>query len=1203
MININTQNKEIRRFKMNKNKYILFIISMILAIGILMPFGKVEARFDPLRIITTQKPPSAAAYIVQDMSGSMAFPINRLSDENYGAIGGTYWFGWRFNLSEGSTSYQQAMIASDYGVNVAGKGYPTKGVGQGYWLLDDYTTGYWDWYFVPPSRMAIVKNLMGPHINIYAPRDQWYPDDPQPPTLPAPLTDKATKKYYRFPVNQGPKNGAYFNWRTKQWVNYPNPNSSEPVPDPYYTKKFEPIRLIEKSSNVINWGLIIYNTRDGATQQVPINPQQDQTSTVKQMNDAMRPYPAGLGPYGGTPTSLAINRAKWELHESYKVDKLAECRRYVAILVTDGESNSCNPSDQTWGSACVNNPWNWYRYPPGRSDELFTRRIDSYTSCKTKDAVVQQNMQTFAIGLSQEVSRCELNMVAYMGRTDASRDDAGLSWSQNADRVPQNTSGQSNLSKFHPEDGDYAFFANTAEALKDAFEKIIDALSKGDFVVSAPVSVATFTKGSVLLSSTRIPGWLGGLRKWDMVEPDPDDLDKHKQPVLSTLCADLLDPNIIIYSGDPNPTDPKEKHFHLIWDAGCSLINLFDPVLPDHNRDIYTIDSRCNEGSASGPDNYCKASSGNMIKLQKDSSTINWIRSHITNVNWATIDLDGDNQTADIDDDDILILIDFILGGDGNNNVRSWLIGDIINAAPVVIGKPLPYSLGKYIPYKGSFDAINYNRKKIIYLPTNDGLLHALRFDHNPKDPTSPPIEEFAFLPPVNFPKVLQAYNNFKQFPDYPTGQAKGLDFDSHIWQISAIPTYADVWVNWYANGAGDWRTILFMPLGPKSEGMYALDVTDPTKSDPPFNVIWYWNGKNTSITAKEIWSSAPIGLSQLDGKVGNSYRKWFTAFSSTHESDVNQNNFFSIVRADTGQTLTTKTLAPINNALVPFHAYGNIAFMETDQPIYMPDALVTHAFGSDTAGRIPVIKLNSDNATSWNWNNPSYPLDFGNQQPIYYTPSVAHGVSTNAMLLSTAAGSIYESSEAMNGATTNYITRVSLDLLDIDQNTKDVKQNDPTKQHKHWDLAGSYPVDSDGDGQPDSTKVFSTLTRTTSRPLSSIIDGTTGAALYLVFDPIDYNPAYGVCTGKTYIFPVKFTLQSLSGPGGASAGFASVQTQPLWGVGYGVITGIAGGTEKILVGVTAYGEEGVAVPEFTPYEDPNPPSVLPRLRSVKRLQ
>jgi Tfp pilus tip-associated adhesin PilY1 len=400
----------------------------------------------------------------------------------------------------------------------------------------------------------------------------------------------------------------------------------------------------------------------------------------------------------------------------------------------------------------------------------------------------------------------------------------------------------------------------------------------------------------------------------------------------------------------------------------------------------------------------------------------------------------------------------------------------------------------------------------------------------------------------------------------------------------------------------GDWRTILFMPLGPKSEGLYALDVTDPVKSDPPFEVIWYWNGKNTSITTKEIWSPVPVGLSQLDGKVGASYRKWFTAFTSTHESDVNQNNFFSIVRADTGQTLVTKTLAPVSNALVPFHAYGNVAFMETDQPIYMPDALVTHAITADTAGRIPTLKLNNDNVNAWNWNNPANPLDFTKSQPVYYAPSVSHGVSTNAMLLATAAGSIYESSEAMNGATTNYITRVFLDLLDIDKNTKDVKQNDINKQHKQWDLSGTFQVDEDGDGTPDSTKTFSTLTRVTTRPLISIVGGTTGSALYMVFDPLDYNPAYGVCTGKTYIYPVNFTLQELSS-GGASAGFASVQTKPLWGVGYGVITGIASGTEKIVVGVTAYGEEGVAVPEFTPYDDPNPPSVLPRLRSVKRLQ
>ena len=330
----------VRSSYMKEEKQLLFVrtvvlwVSAILMIAFVMPLAKVEGRLDPLRLITGALPPKDAMYIVQDLSGSNAFPLNPYwAIDTYGMQSGYMHYNWIFSdtgTSCGPIDQAEAIIAADYSIVFPGR-KPSSGVGQGYWLLARVDADYSYWYWVPYSRMAMVKNLFGPHIRIYE------------PAVPAPYTDPCNKPYYRFPLAGGPREGAYYDYQAGNWIGWPG-SGTEPMPDQAFTSLINPSRYIEESSDTINWGLITFQA-DSATLVVPIN-LVNQDTTVQQFNNLMRlVMEGGLNPIGGTPTNLALNRAKWEINETYYANPQAECRYYATVLVTDGPSNTCNPND------------------------------------------------------------------------------------------------------------------------------------------------------------------------------------------------------------------------------------------------------------------------------------------------------------------------------------------------------------------------------------------------------------------------------------------------------------------------------------------------------------------------------------------------------------------------------------------------------------------------------------------------------------------------------------------------------------------------------------------------------------------------------------------------------------------------------------------------------------------------------------------
>jgi hypothetical protein len=376
------------------------------------------------------------------------------------------------------------------------------------------------WYFVPPSRMAILKNALGNSIGLYS------------ANVPAGVesgADTYGKTYYRFDQYAGPVGGAYYDYADKDWVGWTD-HTKAPVGDPAYTSYSAPSDLIGNTSNLINWGLVKYSgdVSNYAQEEVQVNPNDNaQASNVSTLETRMGTVAGGgLNPAGGTPTSKALDVAKASLSSTYAADTKSHCGRvYAAILVTDGQSNTCNPHGNEW-SGCSDSSTDWNDYPPGRSDELFLKESDDGSDCAT-DTICPVSVRTFVIGVSPQVAKCELNHVAYMGRTDAAAADGGIDYANDqisgTDRLPQNDSGNTSIANYHPDLGDYAFFSNTASDLQDAFATIIAAVAAGDYTTSAPVASSTTTTGSVaILASAQFPTWKGHLYAFDLTKASTD---------------------------------------------------------------------------------------------------------------------------------------------------------------------------------------------------------------------------------------------------------------------------------------------------------------------------------------------------------------------------------------------------------------------------------------------------------------------------------------------------------------------------------------------------------------------------------------------------------------------------------------------------------------------------------------------------------
>lgn len=185
---------------------------------------------------------------------------------------------------------------------------------------------------------------------------------------------------------------------------------------------------------------------------------------------------------------------------------------------------------------------------------------------------------------------------------------------------------------------------------------------------------------------------------------------------------------------------------------------------------------------------------------------------------------------------------------------RSSVMGDVVNSSPVYVGAPslfypdaAPFGIAGNRYSKFWYD--NKGRAPMVYVGANDGMLHGFK--------VSDGTEQFAYVPNITFPKL-------KEITDPAFRSA-------HKYFVDQTPTISDV----YTNDA--WKSVLVSGLGAGGRGLFALDITDPSKlTETNASKVALWEFSNTNDADLGYTLSKPVIALSESGKwvaiTGNGY-------------------------------------------------------------------------------------------------------------------------------------------------------------------------------------------------------------------------------------------------------------------------------------------------------------------------------------------
>ena len=146
---------------------------------------------------------------------------------------------------------------------------------------------------------------------------------------------------------------------------------------------------------------------------------------------------------------------------------------------------------------------------------------------------------------------------------------------------------------------------------------------------------------------------------------------------------------------------------------------------------------------------------------------------------------------------------------------RTSRLGDIVHSGIAVSGVP---DAGNGAPGYAAFHTANKDRNEALFVGANDGMLHA--FDARTGR------ELFAYIPSWMGPNLAAL-----TAPDYDAG--------GHRAYVDATPRVGEA-----AMADGSWKTVLVGGTGAGGQGVFALDVTDPTRFDAS-KALWEFTDRD----------------------------------------------------------------------------------------------------------------------------------------------------------------------------------------------------------------------------------------------------------------------------------------------------------------------------------------------------------------------
>ena len=294
---------------------------------------------------------------------------------------------------------------------------------------------------------------------------------------------------------------------------------------------------------------------------------------------------------------------------------------------------------------------------------------------------------------------------------------------------------------------------------------------------------------------------------------------------------------------------------------------------------------------------------GNILKSTSPAARYIYTSTTTDNVHWNRLPFTTDNVTTGMLGVDNTAardnVVNYVRGASHDNNAK---LGDIFHSKPVVVGPPSRFFFDHgYSTAEGgtSFVEDQADRKRVVYVGTNDGMLHAfLSGTFQTSGPnagqydTGTGAELFGYIP----------NHLLGNLEDFLPGEVT-----RHGYFVDSSPRVADVWID---TGDGEkqsseWRTVLIAGMRKGGNGYFALDVTDPDAVGYP-GVLWEYTDPTY---VGESWSEPFIGkIKVMSGFPLTAKDRWVAIFGGGTSDDGIAGKSFVVLDIATGTPLKVFT-------------------------------------------------------------------------------------------------------------------------------------------------------------------------------------------------------------------------------------------------------------------------------------------------------
>jgi type IV pilus assembly protein PilY1 len=336
-----------------------------------------------------------------------------------------------------------------------------------------------------------------------------------------------------------------------------------------------------------------------------------------------------------------------------------------------------------------------------------------------------------------------------------------------------------------------------------------------------------------------------------------------------------------------------------------------------------------------------------------------------------------------------------------NFRARSKLLGDLIHASPVHVGAPpfrYPDNI-ESVPYS-SFKTAKFNRTPVVYVGSNDGMLHGFNAD---RGSAALGREILAYVPTPVFDSL---------------NELTSLNY-THSYRVDGEMSAVDAF--W----SGAWYTVLAGGLRAGGQGIFALDVTSPSFtnfSEANADRVVLWEFTDADDADMGYSYSEPSIVKMQNDKwaviIGNGY--------NNSEPDGNASTtghavlFILFIEDGADGTWSVTDYVKIDTGVgdtVSPNGLGSPAVIDTNG-----DFKADYVYAGDLRGNLWKFDINDSNVANWDVayaDAGSNPLPLfqtqsagGSPQPISTKPDVGRHPAGNGFMVYFGTGKYLETGD-----------------------------------------------------------------------------------------------------------------------------------------------------------------------------------------------